>query len=236
MPNCNTAMICVRAVRFYLLLICLVFLVSLNASAQESSPSASSQQTGEFTADFTSTLIFKDKGYTLLSGRIFASPPLVRFEPQPEEPDRAYNEVQLYDFEHQKMRRVFLDDRIYFQIELNEKARMKAMRDGWIPWKDLQTIKRRKIMLKEDFVNNHPCILYLQERRSEVPADKKTSVVSLEYSLVWEAINLKGLPVRIIYFPPNQSIVVVDYKNMKLADLSPPLFNPPEGFLDLSPF
>ncbi|MCI0528144.1 MAG: hypothetical protein L0Y56_11965 [Nitrospira sp.] len=237
MLNCNTAMICVRAARFYLPLLCLVFWVALNASAQESSPPASSQQAAGFTAEFTSTLIFKDKGHTLLSGRIFASPPLVRFEPQPEEPDRAYNEVQLYDFEQKKMRRVFLDDRIYFQIELTEKARMKAMRDGWIPWKDLPTIKRRKIMLKKDFVNDHPCILYLQERRSEVPVDnQKTSVVSLEYSLVWEAIDLKGLPVRIIYFPPNQSIVVVDYKNMKLADLGPPLFNPPEGFLDLSPF
>ncbi len=236
MLNCNTAMTCVWATRFYLPLICLVLLLSLNASGQEPSPPASSQQAEGFTADFSSTLIFKDKARTLLSGRIFASPPLVRFEPQPEEPDQAYNEIQLYDFEHQKMRRVFLDDRIYFQIELTEKARMKAMRDGWIPWKDIPTIKRRKIRLKEDFANDHPCILYLQERRLEVPADQKAPVVSLEYSLVWEATNLKGLPVRIIYFPPNQSIVVVDYQNMKLADLDPPLFNPPEGFLDLSPF
>jgi hypothetical protein len=213
-----------------------VLLPSLNATGQESPPPASSQQAGGFTADFSFTLIFKDKAHTLLSGRIFASPPLIRFEPQPEGPDQAYNEVQLYDFEHQKMRRVFLDDRIYFQIDLTEKVRMKAMRDGWIPWKDIPAIKRRKIRLKEDFVNNHPCILYLQERRAEIPADKKASVVSVEYSLVWEATNLKGLPVRIIYFSPNQSTVVVDYQNMKLTDLDPPLFNPPEGFLDLSPF
>jgi len=236
MRNCSTAMICIRAVRFYLPPVCLVLLLSLKASAQEPSAPTSSRQAGEFTADFVSTLIFKDRSYTLLSGKIFASPPLVRFEPEPEEPDRVYNEVQLYDFDHQKMRRVFLDDRIYFQIELNEKARIKAMQDGWIPWKDLPMIKRRKIRLKEDVVNDHPCILYLQERRLEVPADKKAAAVSLEYSLVWEATHLNGLPVRIIYFLSNQRIVVADYKNMKLADLDPPLFNPPEGFLDLSPF
>jgi len=229
-------MVCDRAARFYLPLTCLVLLLSLNAPAQEPSPPAASQQAGGFTADFTSTLIFKDKSHTLLSGRISASPPLVRFEPQPEEPDGIYNEIQLYDFEHQKIRRVFLDDRIYFLVELTGSARMKAMRDGWIPWKDLPMIKRRKIRLKEDFVNDHPCILYLQERKSEVPVDKKSTAASLEYSLIWEAINLQGLPVRIIYFLPNQRTVVVDYKNMKLADLDPPLFNPPEGFLNLSPF
>jgi hypothetical protein len=229
-------MIGIQAARFCFPLVCVVLLFSLKASAQGSSPQISSQQAEGFTADFSSTLIFKDKAHTLSSGRIFASPPLVRFEPQPEEPDQAYNEVQLYDFEHQKMRRVFLDDRIYFQIELSEKARIKAMQEGWIPWKDFPMIKRRKIRLKEDVINDHPCTLYLQERRWEVPADKMAPAEFLEYSLVWEATSLKGLPVRIIYFLPNQRIVVIDYKNIKLANLDPPLFNPPDGFIDLSPF
>jgi hypothetical protein len=222
--------------RFYLPILCLVLLISGYASAQEPPATAPPQQARTFTADFTSSLIFKDKSYTLLSGRIFASPPLVRFEPQPEEPDRDYNEVQLYDFEQQKMRRVFLDDRIYFQIELNEKARINAMQDGWIPWKDPPMIKRRRIRLKEDVVNDHPCILYLQERRLEAPADRKATARFLEYSLIWEAAHLNGLPVRIVYFLPNQRIVVVDYKNMKPADPNPSQFSPPEGFLDLSPY
>jgi len=171
-----------------------------------------------------------------MSGKIYTLPPRVRFEPRSEEEEEAYSEVQLYDFENQKMRRVFFDDKIFFQIELTEKNRFKAMQDGWIPWKDLPNTKRRKIKLKEDLANDHPSILYLQERKIEVPGDKKSSPILPEYSLIWEATHLKDLPVRIIYFLSNQRTVVVDYKNAKLADLEPTFFQPPEEFLNLSPF
>lgn len=236
MQNSNTAMRGARLLAWVLLCGLLFLPPTHTLAAQEPPAQASSQQAIGFTADFFSRVIFRDKDLTIMSGKLYAAPPQVRFEPEPEEPTAAYNEIQLYDFEQQKMRRVFLDDRIYFQIELSENARIKAMRDGWIPWKDHPNIKQTMIRLKEDFVNGHPCVLYLQERKIEAMTDNKTSAPFLEYSLIWEATDLKRLPVRIIYFPPNHSTVVVDYKNMKLADLDPPLFNPPEGFVNLSPF
>lgn len=226
----------VRIPLVYFQLFCLWLLLPGNAFTQESSIQTTSQSVIGFTADFTSRVIFHDKEQTLMSGKIYTLPPRVRFEPRFEEEDEAYGEVQLYDFENQKMRRVFFDDKIFFQIELTERNRFKAMQDGWIPWKDLPNTKRRKIKLKEDLVNDQPCVLYLQERKIEAPADKKSSSIFLEYSLIWEATHLKDLPVRIIYFLSNQRTVVVDYKNARLSDMDPKFFQPPDEFLNLSPF
>jgi hypothetical protein len=215
---------------------CLLFLFVVNAFGQELSVPTPSPQAIGFTADFTSRVIFKDREHTAMSGKIYLLPPRVRFELLSEEEDVIYQEVQLYDFEHLKMRRVFQNDKIFFQIELTEKNRVKAMQEGWIPWKDFPNTKRRKIKLKEDLVNDHPCILYLQERKIEIPGGSKPPAHFFEYSLVWEASDLKDLPVRIIYFLTNQRTVVVDYNNARLVDPEPTLFQPPEGFVDLSPF
>jgi hypothetical protein len=226
----------VRALLACFQLFCLLLLLPRDVFPQESSVQTTPQPGTGFTADFTSKMIFNNKEQTILSGKLYTLPPRVRFEPHSEEEDEAYGEVQLYDFEDQKMRRVFFDDKIFFQIDLTERNRFKAMLEGWIPWKDLPNTKRRKIKLKEDLVNGHPCILYLQERKIEAPADKKSSFTFLEYSLIWEAADLKELPVRVIYFLPNQRTVVVDYKNARLSDMDPTFFQPPEGFLNLSPF
>ena len=236
MRNCERTLPSVWIPLAYFQLFCLLLLFSTNAYAQESSVQTVTQPAMGFTADFTSRILFKNKEQTIVSGKIYTLPPRVRFEPRPAEEEETYNEVQLYDFEQQMERRVFLDDRIYFQVELTESARMKAMREGWIPWKDHPNTKRRKIKLKEDLVNDHPCILYLQERKIETPTDKKSSSIFVEYNLIWEATNLQGLPVRIIYFLSNQRTVVVDYKDAKLAEMEPTFFQPPEGFLNLSPF
>lgn len=234
MRNCNSAL---PPLLFSIALFFLPFsLVSSIASAKDPLVQTSSSQVFRFTADFMSTVILHNQDKAVMNGRIYSSPPLVRFEPHPEEGIGSYNEILLYDFERQKVRRVFLGDKIYFEDELTERNRLKAMQEGWIPWRDLPNTQRRKIKLKEDFVNDHPCVLYLLERKLEIPTGKKPSSIARQYSLFWEATDLNNLPVRIIYFLPEKSAVVVDYKDVKLEDPDPALFTTPEGFLNLSPF
>ena len=219
-----------------LLLLGSLLFLSSTVSPEDPQGQTPSQESIGFIADYSSTKIPQAREKSVMSGSITASPPRVRFEPYSEEGNVSYHEVHLYDFERQQMRRVFLDDKIYFEAELNENSRIKAMRDGWIPWKDLPNTTRRKIRLKEDFANDHPSVLYLLELKVEIPRAKKSKLTFQEYSLLWEATDLKGLPVRIIYFLPDRTTVVVDYKNVKLEDPDPSLFEPPKGFRNLSPF
>ena len=219
-----------------LLLLGSLFFLRSPVLAEEPQGQTPSQEPIGFTADFVSTHIPQVREKSVMIGRIYALPPRIRFEPYGQEGDGSYNEVHLYDFERKQMRRVFLDDKIYFEVELNENSRLKAMQDGWIPWKDFPNTKRRKIRLKEDLANDHPSVLNLLERRLEIPRAKKSNLIYQEYSLFWEATDLKGLPVRIIYFLSDRTTVVVDFKNVKLENPDPSLFDPPNGFRNLSPF
>jgi len=242
MRNCNTVFSSPPGLGGWaglasLLLLGPLFFLAFTVLAEEPQGQAPpSQEPIGFTADFVSTLIPQAREKSIFSGRIYASPPRIRFEPYRQEGNGSYNEIHLYDFERQQMRRVFLEDKIYFEVELNETSRLKAMQDGWIPWKDLPNTKRRKIRLKEDFANDHPSVLHLLERRIEIPRAKKPNFIFQEYSLFWEATDLKGLPVRIIYLLSDRTTVVLDYKNVKLEEPDPSLFEPPKGFRNLSPF
>lgn len=189
------------------------------------------------TAELLSTTYFQGHVTGTSKGKIYLSASRIRFEPVADEDSEGYNELFLYDFKQKAMRRVFPDDRIYFEIALSERSRFKAMRDGWIPWEDSPEVKRRWIRLKEDFMNGHPCTLELLERTMQVPAGKKGKTRRLsDYSLYWKAQDLNNQPVRIVYFLPSQSVVIVDYRDARWETADPKLFRPPEGFLSLSPF
>ena len=203
-------------------------------------PSASAQDLPEgisFSADFLSTSIRRDQVSDVVKGRVYISPPSVRLEPEAHETSKGYKEIFLYDFDEKKQRRVFLDDQIYFETPISEKSFFKAMQEGWIPWEDAPDIKRRWIRLKEDFMHGHPCVLELLERSAEVPTGKDDDTTRVfSYSLYWKATDLNHLPVRIVYFPRNQRVVIVDYSDIKVGKTDAALFLPPEGFLNLNPF
>lgn len=208
----------------------------LGSSVHAQDAASSPQESLGFNADFSSTTILRDRGEIVQEGRIYALGSRIRLEPKGEEGADGYKEAQIYDFDRLKMYRVFPGDRIYFESDLTKNSRLKAMQDGWIPWEDDPQIQRRKIRLKEDMINDYSCILYLQERRREISTGRKSTTILTEYSLVWEAHDLKSFPVRIIYFPTSRRIVIVDYKNVVHQKLETSLFRPPEGFLNLNPF
>ncbi len=203
-------------------------------SGSESHPAEPSDYA--FTADFVSSIFVEDRRIPQQRARVHVAAPSVRVELAPEESDRAYNEIILYDFGQKKMRRIFLDDRIYFEHSISSALVEKAMLEGWIPWEDFPNIKRQSIKLKEDVVNGHPCRLMLHERVLTVSGVKGEERRIRSYHLRWEASDLNFLPVRIIYFMNDGGGVMVEYENIRAGRPDPVLFQTPEGFLHLSPF
>ena len=187
------------------------------------------------TADFSTVVVFQDKVRKSVHGKIYLSPPYVRIEPELLDIQEDYGETFLYDWSRRKMRRVFADDQIFFEVGLSRKSRQKAMQEGWIPWKKSRNRSLRWIRLKEDFVNGRPCVLELLERTEKIKRRGGTTWIR-DYSLYWKALDLDRVPVRIIYFMPDKSTVFIDYTNIELQPIPVRLFQPPEDFLSLSPF
>jgi hypothetical protein len=233
MRNCRVALL---RFRFASLLFFYVIFLSSSVLAQAVPAETAPPVALDFTADYIFTIIFGDKEKSVTHGKIYVSPPRIRVEPHPEKGGSGYSEYLLYEFKERKMQRIFPKERIYFETDITERNWLKAMRDGWIPWEDFPKIERRKIKLKEDMANGHPCILYLQERKAEIPRGKEAPLIQKEYILRWEATDLKNLPVRVVYFLQPGNTVIVDYNNVKVEEFILSFFAPPEGFLNLSPF
>ncbi len=223
----------------FLLFPAIFFVLTASALAQDEPVEVKTPSTKEvIRADYLATSLFHNRITDIREGEIYLFNKKVRFEPKAENGTTGYQNVFLYNFKENKMRRIFPQDKIFFEIDLSEKTRIKAMRDGWIPWKDFPEVERRWIKLKEDVVNGQACVLELLERRVEVKSKKKRKKPQFlyDYSLYWKATDLDGLPVRIVYFLRGGTVVIVNYNDIKTEEMDASLFLPPENFVSLSPF
>jgi hypothetical protein len=59
---------------------------------------------------------------------------------------------------------------------------------------------------------------------------------SLDYALVWNAVEPGRLPIRVIYTQDGTRTVVVTYRNIENQSVDPGWFVVPDGFSNLSPF
>jgi hypothetical protein len=178
-------------------------------------------------ADMEQTVLTPDGHSTTTTTKLFIAGSTVRVEPDTGSGRTGYAEYHLYDFEHKRVYRVFPDDRIYFDLTLTAPLAIRAFVEGWAPAPP--EIRVRAIPLKDEEVEGRPARLSLVERR----VGKRPS---LDYALVWNAVEPERLPIRVIYTQDGTRTVVVRYRNIENQFVDPGWFVVPEGFLNLSPF
>ncbi len=194
------------------------------------SPVASDAADEVFTADLHTLTQFSDGRLITARTRYQRLGDRVRLDPEKASPE-GYEEHTLYDFEKNRLLRIFPQDRIYFEAALSPFTRQHAIREGWIDRERDRDARWRSIFLKDDTFEGYDCAIYLVERAPGGAGGRRPT----EYSLVWEAKQL-GRAIRVVYPQGAGTTVIVEYRNPKVEPGDPKLFDPPEGYLNLSPF
>ena len=174
---------------------------------------------------------------------------LVRIEPPPsspvdpnlpdgQRPTGPSEDIYIYDYTKRKQYRLIPSSNIYFETGIPPAGLIEAQREGWISLEESSNVETKKLKLAETTFDGHPCLLYLKVRSlmaAEGPKQKRKRL-AVEYSLLWEAADLENLPVRIVYTGPDFITKIIEYRNARIERMDAALFQPPKGFLGLSPF
>ena len=163
----------------------------------------------------------------------------VRLEPWKADPSSPGGEdIYIYDYEKQRQYRVIVSEKIYFVSVIGRAVSIEAQREGLIPFEAHPNVKVERTKLAETIFDGRPCLLYL-EVRSLMAAEEskgKKRRLAAEHFLIWEAVNLKNQPVRVVYTDPNYITKIIEYRNARIERMDPSVFLPPKGFPGLSPF
>ncbi len=178
-------------------------------------------------AEMEQTVLTPDGHSATTTATLLIAGSTVRVEPESSSGRTGYAEYHLYDFERKRLYRVFPDDRIYFDLVLSVPLAVRAFVEGWAPAPP--EISVRAIPLKDDEIDGRPARLSLVERR----VGRRPS---LDYALVWNAVESQRLPIRVIYTQDGTRTVVVTYRHIENRSVDHGWFVVPEGFSNLSPF
>jgi hypothetical protein len=139
-------------------------------------------------------------------------------------------EISILDYDTLKEFRIYEQDRIYFEQQIPEVVFGRAWREGLISAEDPEIVVE-KIRLRADVFEGHPTEIMLQMRWHK---DKKERGV--EYTLLWEALDLGRLPVRVAYHQSNHAIAIIEYRGLKFQPIDRALLTFPPDYLNMSPY
>jgi len=174
---------------------------------------------GDWQADMSIRILSPRTQEGSFHGKFYQSGLKVRIEP------RGSKEVNLYDFEHRLLIRIFPEDKIYFKSPLSLAKIIKASKEGWIS--PPAPYEESKILLRKGIFKEIEGRLYLMVLESE---GKRA------YSLRWVTDDQAEHPLRVIYPAPADQTVIVDYAPITETKIAPDFFEPPADFLSLNPF
>ena len=84
-------------------------------------------------------------------------------------------------------------------------------------------------------VEGYLCEIILMVRKQ--PGERNgIKFFAIDYTFIWEAIDLKRQPLRVAYHQTNRILTVVDYKNIQVTDIDPSLLEVPDDYLSFTPF
>ncbi|MBI3812482.1 MAG: hypothetical protein HY283_09815 [Nitrospirae bacterium] len=181
----------------------------------------------DLTADLQTTTIDRS-GHTAISTvHIYRSGELIRYEHL----DIVPPEISVMDYGKLKEYRIFNNDKIYFEAPIGNRIAFKAQRERLIRPEPPPDLVEKRIILREDTLEGHPCNIVLLIRSVK---DRKE--LGTDYTLLWEAQDLKGQPIRVAYHQPNLSLLIMDLRNAKFGPVDPILMQPPTGFANMNPY
>ncbi len=196
--------------------------------AEESpAPPTTEEAFPDLSADLVTTLIDRNGHRAETTQRIFRTGRIIRYENRRADPV----EVSIFDFETLKEFRIFKSDQIYFETPIAHRVSMKVQREGLIPKQEIPGLTTRRIVLREDQIEGHPCEIVLLIREM-----KERKNVRPDYTLVWEAKDLSRQSLRVAYHQANFAQVVIRLQNIEVRAIDPELVKPPADFINMSPF
>ena len=181
----------------------------------------------DMTANVRTTLL-DPKGHSSTTiVKVYRTGNIVRYEHNDIDPP----EVSIMNYEENKDYRIYDKDEMYFETDISVRIIAKAQRNGLIPLQGIKGLTKETIFLREALVDGHPCDIVLRIRYA-----KDRRELGTEYTLVWEARDMKRQPIRVAYYQINLSLVIVEYSDIKLTPIDPDLIKPPPEYMSLSPF
>jgi hypothetical protein len=181
----------------------------------------------DLSADLQSTLIDRSGHTAVTIVHIYRSGKMVRYEHTRTDPP----EIWIMDYGDLKEYRIYAGDKIYFETPIAHRLSYKAQREGLIPPEARPEIVERRIHLREDTLEGHPCDLVLLVRSIK---DRKD--FGADYTLIWEARDLDNQWIRVAYHQANYTLFIQDLRSVKLGPVDPELLHPPNGFAGMSPY
>ncbi|MFQ5455445.1 MAG: hypothetical protein ACE5EA_04460 [Nitrospirota bacterium] len=186
------------------------------------------------TFDMKTTIIDRFGNVSTTAVRAYKWGKFVRYEKN--DTDNQRKEATIFNFKDLKEYRIFFKDKIYFEYPIHKNYLAKVQREGLIPFEENPNIKIEKIDLARVTADGQKTDLYLRVRSLQQLKKKKRSGRKIsEYTLIWGSNALK-MPLRILYSQFDYTTIVMEYKNQKSVKLARSLFQPPQGFLNLSPY
>jgi len=144
----------------------------------------------------------------------------VRMEPD-ESGDPRFTPETLYDYDERFSYRNLADDVITFAYRISLQERVLAQVEGFMTTPPEEPVYRLEVNPKVTF-DGHPCTLVLAGFPS---LDGR--IHALHW--VWEAQDLDGLPVKVVFPRGDGSIEIVEYREATAAPFDPALVSVPEG-------
>jgi hypothetical protein len=201
--------------------------VGVAAAEEPPAPSPPAESLPDLSADLQITTIDRS-GHTAVSTvHIYRSGELIRYEHRDIDPP----EISIIDFGKLKEYRIYAGDKIYFETSISNRLSYKAQRERLIRPDAPPDLVEKRIILREDTIEGHPCDIVLLIRSVK---DKKE--FGTDYTLLWEDRDLKGQPIRVAYHQPNFTFFIMDLRNAKFEPVDPILMQPPTGFVSMNPY
>jgi len=197
------------------------------SGAEPSEPPSAVETLPDLSADLQSTLIDRSGHTAVTTVHIYRSGKMVRYEHTRTDPP----EIWIMDYGDLKEYRIYAGDKIYFETPIAQRLSYKAQREGLIPPEARPEVVERRIYLKDDTLDGHPCDMVLLIRSIKGRKD-----FGADYTLVWEARDLDNQWIRVAYHQANFTLFIQDLRSVKLEPVKPELLHPPDGFAEMSPY
>ncbi|HEY5594445.1 MAG TPA: hypothetical protein VIL61_04715 [Nitrospiria bacterium] len=204
-----------------------MLLVAVAAAEEPPASPPAVEPLPDLSADLQITAIDRNGHTSATTVHIYRSGKLIRYEHRQADPP----EVFIMDFGRLKEYRIYAGDKIYFETSFSSRLARKAQREGLIRMEENPDILQSRIVLREDTIDGHPCDIVLLIRTV-----KNRKELGSDYTLLWEARDLKRQPLRIAYHQNNYMLMIVDLRDVKFEPVDAALLQPPPGFVSMNPY
>ena len=214
-------------IAFTIAVVLTVGMPAIAPASETASLSPTSAGLPDLSAKLQTVLIDRSGHRSLSTVKIYRVGRAIRYEHTETDPP----EIWIMDYKQMREYRIYTADKIYFETPISSRLSFKAQREGLIPMEKRPDLIESRILLREDTIDGHSCDLVLLVRSIKGRTD-----LGSDYTLLWEAPDLNGQPLRVAYYQPNSTLAVIDLQDVQVGQVDLVLLQPPSGFVSMSPY